>query len=175
MRLTLIAAQSLDGFITLHDKPGSDFTSDADKAFFRTALTEFDCGIMGGRTYRCAREAIRAHPMSARLQIVLTHAPDRYVAESIPGRLEFTNATPRELVASLEERGIERCAIIGGAQIHSLFLAADLIDEFWLTIEPLLFGAGTPLLASPTRTALRLLEKSELSPDTLLLKYEPVR
>jgi dihydrofolate reductase len=39
MRLTLIAAQSLDGFITRHDTPGSDFVSDADRAFFREAST----------------------------------------------------------------------------------------------------------------------------------------
>ncbi len=172
MRLTLIAAQSLDGFITRHDTPGSGFASAEDRAFFREALRAFDCCVMGGETYRTARESIRAMLMPERLRVVLTRTPAKFLNDSVPGKLEFTNCTPNQLVTELRERGLQHCAILGGAQIHSLFLDAGLIDELWLTIEPLLFGGGTPLLAARSSTKLTLLSSERLAPSTLLLKYQ---
>jgi len=171
MRLTLIAAQSLDGFITRHDTPGSDFTSAEDRAFFRETLREFDCCVMGAETYRTARETIRSALMPERLRLVLTRTPTRFKNDSVPGKLEFTDRTPDQLVSELHQRGLQRCAVLGGAQIHSLFLEAGLIDELWLTIEPLLFGGGTRLLAARTSTKLTLLASERLAPSTLLLKY----
>lgn len=171
MRLTLIAAQSLDGYITRHDTPGSAFASEADRTWFREVLRDFDCCVMGGETYRTAREMIRASLMPERLRVVLTHSPDGFADDAIPGKLEFANSQPAQLVAALDARGFQRCAILGGSQIHSLFLEAGLVAELWLTVEPLLFGGGTPLLARRTSTKLKLLGRENLSPDTLLLKY----
>lgn len=171
MRLTLIAAQSLDGFITRHDTTGSDFASAEDRAFFRATLRDFDCCAMGGVTYRTARDTIRATLMPERLRLVITRTPAAFANDSVPGKLEFTDKSPSQLVAELRERGLRHCAILGGAQIHSLFLEAGLIDEIWLTVEPLLFGEGTPLLARRTSTQLTLLSSEKLAPSTLLLKY----
>jgi dihydrofolate reductase len=175
MRVILIAAQSLDGFITKHDTPGSDFASPADQAHLRTALSDFDCSIMGAETYRTARTQIRERMTSPRLRIVLTRSPENFTADTAPGRLEFASAAPQQLLAELNTRGLHRCALLGGAQIHSLFLAAGLIDELWLTIEPALFGHGTRLLANTTDTRLRLLSEQKLAASTLLLKYEVLR
>ena len=90
----------------------------------------------------------------------------------MPGKLEFTNAAPAALAADLRRRGCARCAVLGGSHVHSLFLEAGLTDEVWLTIEPALFGGGTPLLArrADVRLDLRTIEK--LGPATLLLKYQ---
>jgi len=171
MRLTLIAAQSLDGYITRHDTPGSAFASDADRAFFREALRDFDCCVMGGETYRTARDMIRALLMPERLRIVLTRTPEQFATDTVSGKLEFASTQPAQLITGLGARGFLRCAILGGAQIHSLFLEAGLVDELWLTIEPLLFGGGTPLLARRTSTRLKLIARENLSAETLLLKY----
>ena len=171
MRLTLIVAQSLDGFITRHDTPGSDFASAEDRTFFRAALRDFDCCVMGGETYRTARETIRTGLMPQRLRLVLTRTPAAFANDSVPGKIEFTDKTPNQLVTELRQQGLHHCAILGGAQIHSLFLEAGLVDELWLTIEPLLFGNGTPLLARRTSVQLTLLSSENLAPSTLLLKY----
>jgi dihydrofolate reductase len=175
MRLTLIAAQSLDGFITQHDTPGSAFASEADRAFFRKALQGFDCCVMGAKTYRTARDQIRRTLMPERLRIVITHTPDTFRADATVGTLEFHNRSPKELITLLRGRGYSRCAILGGAQIHSLFLEAGFVDELWITVEPLLFGRGTPLLAQAAQVSLKLLAHENLSEDTLLLKYQVKR
>ena len=171
MRLTLIAAQSLDGFITRHDTPGSNFASKADQSFFREALRGFDCCVMGATSYREARAIIQKNLVSDRIRIVLTRKPEVFAHDAAPGKLEFVNSPPTQLVTDLRQRGFQRCAILGGAQIHSLFLGAGLIDELWLTVEPLLFGGGTPLLAERTSAKLTLISSQNLAPNTLLLKY----
>ena len=175
MRVILIAAQSLDGFITKHDAPGSGFASSADQVHLRRSLQGFDCSLMGAETYRTARAEIRERMTAPRLRIVLSHTPEKFQADTLPGRLEFSAAPPAQLIAGLAKRGFARCALLGGAQIHSLFLAAGLVDELWLTIEPLLFGDGTRLLAQRTDTRPRLFAEEKLAADTLLLKYEILR
>jgi dihydrofolate reductase len=175
MRLTLIAAQSLDGFITRHDTPGSDFASEADRAFFREALRGFDCCVMGATSYREARATIQKNLMPDRLRVVLTRKPEAFAGDAVSDKLEFTDTPPAQLVAGLRQRVFQRCAILGGAQIHSLFLEAGLVDELWLTVEPLLFGGGTHLLAGRASTKLTLISNQNLAPSTLLLKYRVER
>lgn len=176
MQIVLIAAQSLDGFITRHAQPGSAFTSAADKAWFHTALAAFDCCVMGRQAYESARPQFQTGPASRQfLRLVLTRQPARFAAETVPDALEFSAETPAQIAAALAARGRRRCALLGGAQIHSLFLDAGLVDECWLTLEPRLFGAGTPLIAHAADQALTLLSAENLGGGALLLKYAPRR
>lgn len=171
MHVTLIAAQSLDGYITYHAKPGSAFTSEADKQHFRAALKQFDCRVMGSETYRVTRDMTRRAAAAGVLVIVVTRDPSRYADEALPGRLLFSSGSPGEILVQLEQAGRKRCALLGGSKTHSFFLAAKVIDEIWLTIEPRLFGGGTRLLDEPTDTVLQLLGRELLGGDTLLLRY----
>lgn len=52
----------------------------------------------------------------------------------------------QDTFAKLTQLGIRRLSILGGGQLVASLLAVDLIDEFWLTICPLILG-GT---AAPT-------------------------
>jgi dihydrofolate reductase len=176
MRIVLIAAQSIDGFISKHAEPGTAFTSPEDKAHFRRTVAGFDVGVFGAGTYRVSREAIRALTSPRRLlRVVMTRSPGRYAAESVPDKLEFSNAAPQALADSLRSRGFERCALLGGSQVHSAFLAAGLVDEVWLTVEPVLFGSGTPLLAHEADVRMELDATEKLGASTLLLKYRVIR
>jgi dihydrofolate reductase len=176
MHVTLLTAQSLDGFITRHDTPGSGFASPEDQKHFHAALASFDCSVMGSATYRGSRDLICTQPMAKRLRVVLTRTPADYAAQAQPGSLEFTNDAPGKLLAGLHSRGFKRCGLLGGAQVHGLFLAAGLVDELWLTVEPMLFGGGTPLLAARVDVRLELLASEKLNAaGTLLLRYRVVR
>jgi dihydrofolate reductase len=172
MLIVLIAAQSLDGYITRHAEPGTAFTSPEDKAYFAGALAGFDAAVFGGVTYRVSRDAIRAGLPRPPLRLVMTRTPAAYAAEGLPGALEFTADPPATVVAALAARGFRRCALLGGSQVHSAFLAAGLVDEVWLTVEPVLFGGGTPLLAAAAEVRLALRSTERLGENTLLLKYD---
>jgi dihydrofolate reductase len=175
MRVTLIAVQSLDGFITKHATPGSAFASAADQNHLRKTLVDFDCSVMGAETYRTTRDWIRERMRAPRMRIVLTRTPQNFAPDARSGVLEFSAASPIDLLKELSARGHQRCALLGGAQIYSLFLKAALVDELWLTIEPCLFGAGTPLVSEALDIRLRHLSTENLTADTALSKYEVLR
>lgn len=105
----------------------------------------------------------------------MTRDPSRFTGDSVPTMIEFTREPAAELVNRLSGEGIGRCALLGGGVINGLFLAAGLVDEVWITVEPLLFGEGRPLAVGRLDVALTLKESSILGGNTLLLKYEVVR
>lgn len=171
MQVIAIAAMSVDGLITRHEQEGAGFASDADQQFFREALQKFDCCVFGARTFAASQAAILRSLTPARLRLVLTHSPERYAAHHYPEMLEFTDAAPEELLENLRQRGKTRCAVLGGGEIYTLFLANALVDELWLTLEPRLFGQGTRLTAGLLDCALTLQECRRLAEHTLLLTY----
>ena len=176
MRVVLIAAQSLDGFIAKHAEPGTAFTSAEDKAWFPACLGAFDCCVMGSATYREARAAIREQAAnSPRRRIILTRQPAAFAGDAKPGRLEFTADVPAALCERLQAEGHRHCALLGGGEINGLFLAAGLVDEAWITLEPRIFGEGRSLASGRLDARLHLAETVPLGPDVLLLKYSVAR
>lgn len=173
MKVILVSAISLDGFITRHDEPGSDFTSDADSRYLREVLPKFDCCIFGGASFRVAREWMRNRLMPDKLRVAVTRTPEVFAAEAEPGSFEFTAESPTAITENLRSRGYRSCALLGGGQIYSLFLQAGCVDELWITVEARLFGTGTPLCPGQVDLPLRLVSHEHLGGDTLLLKYRP--
>ena len=51
-----------------------------------------------------------------------------------------------DALQQLASLGVKRLAVLGGGQLVASMLAADLIDEFWLTVCPLILGGAS----SPT-------------------------
>lgn len=126
---------------------------------------------MGRTTYELNREAIQKAYQARRLRKIMTRAPEKWVHDTKADSIEFTNATPKALIEELATRGYQRCAILGGTQVYSNFLAADLVDELWITIEPHIFGSGKKLASGNLDATFKLLSHENLSEQTLLLKY----
>lgn len=175
MRVVLIAAQSLDGFLAKHDRPGTDFTSEADRSWFPACLRNFDVCVMGSATWRAARSEILAAPCSGRRRIVMTRDPAVFADDAQPGRIEFTAETTTALASRLRTEGVEQCALLGGGVVNGLFLSENLVDELWVTVEPLVFGQGRPIAEGRLDVVMTLGEVTRLGPDTLLLKYSVKR
>lgn len=169
-----IVVMSLDGCLTHHDRPGTGFGSAADRAFFRAALPTFDSSIAGRLTYQAGRESILRARESSRLQMVLTSAPERFEADSMAEHLEFRNADTSAVVAELRHRGRSRCALLGGARLYTEACARDLLDELWVTIEPVAFGEGTRMFEGRTDFRFEVVGAERLSSETWLLKYRRV-
>jgi len=171
MHTVAIAVMSLDGCLTKHDEDGTAFASPADQHFFRQALRTFDCAVMGAGGYRAAREPILTNQTSTQLRVVLTRTPDRYAADAKPGVLEFRSDDAASVVHSLAKRGYARCALVGGARLLTSCAAARLLDELWLTLEPVAFGEGRRLFLGAVEFRFELISTELLGPSTVLLRY----
>ncbi len=175
MLVVLIAVISIDGCLTRHTVPGAaNWASPDDQAHFRSALAECDVSIMGSATYAESRGYIMANLTLNRRRIVMTRTPSRFEADAVAGRLEFTDETPSKLIERLANEQHSRCALLGGGQIYSACLAADVVDEMLITIEPRVFGTGTRLagVTAPIDPSFSLANVSLLGTATVLLKYE---
>ena len=171
MHTVAIAVMSLDGCLTRHDEEGTAFASAADQKHFREALRIFDCAVMGGGSYRVARESILADRAAARLRVVLTRTPGRYAADARSGVLEFRSDDIASVIESLAARGYSQCAVVGGARLLTSCLQAKLLGELWLTLEPVAFGEGRRLIEGAAEFRFELVSMEMLGASTVLLRY----
>ena len=165
MEIVLMAAVTLDGKIARHAAHLSNWTSPEDKRVFREETRRAGVIILGHSTFKTL-----PRPLPGRLHIVLTRAPAAQAP--IPGVVEFTAAPPGAIAADLAARGYARAVVVGGAQTNAAFLAADLVDEIWLTVEPLIFGVGVPIFEGIVfdRRA-RLISLTPLNADAFVARY----
>lgn len=165
MKVKLIIAVTADGKTALDPAHKTDWTSSEDKKYFIEETKKSGCIVMGRRTFETIGK-----PLPGRLNIVMTTHPQNYA--SIPGRIEFTNQPPRELLNYLSGLNFESVSLCGGAEINTLFLKEKLIDEIHLTMEPKIFGKGLNLFTdSSTIIDLELLSVERLGQNGVLLKY----
>lgn len=148
MHIIMADVISADGKLTRGNQPGTrQWASAEDSSFFRQLIEDVGVILMGRKTY----EVVRQRPRPDRLYIVLTNHPEDFAEQAVAGSLEFMNATPKQVAEQLEKRGVQRLLIVAGSVINGAFFEAGLVDELYLTIEPLIFGAGRPLVEA-TRT-----------------------
>ncbi len=172
MYITAVVAISLNGFITDGDNPDvTSWTSAEDKAFFRAQKDSSDVMVLGSKTYLDLQRVIK--PEAERLRLVLTSKPEKFNNSVVKGQLEFSNLQPSQLVKELDSRGYKKMMLVGGSQVYGDFLKAGLINELKVTIEPVIFASGTPLLLGLTEKYNLVLESSEKLNDrgTILLSY----
>lgn len=174
MKRIAIAAQSLDGHITKHEREGTSFTSKEDQVYFRHVLKTFDCSLFGARTFEASKTGILKSLSAERLRVVWTRNPEKFAEYQQKDKLEFYAGDLKELFAELEFRGRNRCAVLGGTSIYTECLKQNLVDELWLTLEPLAFGSGKKFVEGQLDVRFELLGVENLSRDTLLLKYKMI-
>lgn len=173
MKITAISVSSANGRLTRRNEPDIHlWTSKEDAEFFSLKRSESRLIVMGSGTYEAEKSRIK--PSKDKLRIVLTTTPNKYLKDKIAGQLEFSSQDPLVLIHRLEKKGYREMLLVGGSKIYSSFLKENLIDEIYLTIEPLIFGTGKPLFAEGEFDALlELVEVRKLnSRGTILLKYK---
>ncbi len=173
MKVVAIAVASINGKITKGlDSNIYSWTSKEDSNFFFSKISASKLIVMGSSTYEVVRDRIK--PKKGRLRIVLTKTPQKYSRDKVTGVLEFSGLKPVDLISSLEKQGYGQMLLVGGSAIYSAFLKEKLIDEIYLTVEPLIFGDGKELFAKGDFASDLSLVRIEKLNDrgSLLLKYK---
>jgi len=80
--------------------------------------------------------------------------------------------TPEEAKKLLETNDIEIGLLVGGGKLNSSFYKKGLVDETWLTINPIILGTGRPFIGkNDIEVRLELTDVIKLSKDRVQLRY----
>ncbi len=81
----------------------------------------------------------------------------------------------RDITASLHARGFAKLLLEGGPTLNGLFFAHELVDEFFLTLLPILWGGKTSDRSVISESALPLkrfrLRRADKRGDEMFLRY----
>jgi dihydrofolate reductase len=175
IRISLVLVASLNGKLTNAGKPSYLWASVEDQRWFEDFKQKAQVIMMGSRTYHSARPVINLHPNV--LRVVMTTQPERYTTEAVPGQLEFSSLSPVALVEELQQRGFSELMLVGGAQLAASFLRLKLVNDFYLTLEPVFFSQGLSWedLVAEYDVQLQLVTSTRLNDrGTLLLHFHLV-
>lgn len=175
-KVRLYIATSLDGYIADRDGgvgwldafPPSGADGDYGYAEFYASI---DCVVMGRKTYE---QALTFGEWPERKPTyVFSHDPP----EGAPPRVEFIKDDPAKFIAKLwaqdqEDKG--DVWLMGGGKLIASFRERGLIDEYILSVIPVLLGEGLPLFeGSQPQALLRLLATQVYTNGVVQLRYEP--
>lgn len=167
MKIVLIMVSSLDGIIAKNTMHNSfEWTSKEDKAHFKSLTKDIGVLLMGGNTFKASGRK----SYTDRVAYVLTNNPNKY---EFGKNIYPISGSPESVVKHISKEGYSKVALVGGAQVNSEFLQAGLIDEIYLTIEPIVFGEGIHIFENLEQSAnLTLISSRKLNlKGTLLLHY----
>lgn len=100
----------------------------------------------------------------------------RSLTESSWPGTRILSGEPRDVVASLQREQGKNILVIGSASVARSFIRSGVIDEYRLTINPVLLGQGTPLFPSESSKAdLKLVSSKVLASGVVALHYESQR
>jgi dihydrofolate reductase len=149
-KLILFIAASLDGYIAGPNGEIDWLLHDHDYGY--TAFyAGIDTVIMGRKTYELALR-FGEYPYPGTSAYVFSRAPRAPDAHA-----RFVGGDVAGFVGELKSEPGRDIWLVGGGEIVRECLGADLIDEFVVSIHPLVLGAGVPLFPPGVpRRALRL-------------------
>ncbi len=143
----LYIAASLDGYIArpdgsvdwLESFPNPDGSDFGYADFFAT----IDTTLMGRNTYQEILGFGEPFPYPNTVNYVFTRQKNLQSTDYVT----IIHENPIEFVKNLKQQAGGNIWLVGGGQLNTLLLNADLIDEIWLTLLPIVLGEGIPLWA----------------------------
>lgn len=166
----LYIAASLDGYIAREDG-GIDWLSRVERPDTDYGYAQFyqsiDVAVMGRKTYELAL-SFGEWPYPGKPSVVFTHRN----LTSERGDVMFTAASPDAVLAELAARGLKRVWLVGGAELVAAFQQARLIDEYIVSVIPVILGDGIPLfLSTGVEQGLELVESQQYPSGLVQMTY----
>jgi dihydrofolate reductase len=105
----------------------------------------------------------------------------KYVASTQPDTtLDWPNSTLLSgdvpaAVAQLKQNLATHLVIMGSGVLIGALMAADLIDDYLLSIAPVVLGSGKRMFPDGVRAPLRLAHSTSTSKGVIIATYQPIR
>ena len=160
-------AASADGFIARPDGDLEWLTSrPAPKGFYgmNAFMRSIDTMLLGRKTYEASLRMGARFDSKGRTIVFSRHAPPA----SAPSGVEFVNGAIGPFVSGLRERRGKNIWLMGGGDLIASFLDERAIDEFIVSVVPVIIGDGIPLIARRLRHVPLKLQSVERFDDGLV-------
>jgi dihydrofolate reductase len=138
-KVILGVAVTLDGFI---EGPNGEYDwcfTDQDYGL-NDFMKRIDGIIMGRKSFDISNAYDGPNPWKD----VKTYVFSRSVTKA-PENVEIVKGDVVEIVSKLKNLPGKDLWLFGGAELTTTFVNADLVDEFWLSVHPILLGSGKSL------------------------------
>ena len=140
---------------------------------YNDLIGSLDALIMGAATYEWLLNRGEKWPYENLESIVMT---TRTLPQPSGGTVRFTAQEPASLVSELRARHEKDIWLVGGGKLAAAFAEADLIDDYDLTLIPVVLGAGIPLLHPAVASLLQsltLVDHQAFPSGVVRLRYAP--
>ncbi len=168
-KVILFIASSLDGYIA---RPSGDIDwlfTDEDYGYSEF-FASVDTVLMGRKTYEQVL-TFGEYPYEGVKSYVFTKNP-LFQAEN---NVELVTEDIKKFIDNLRQADGKNIWLVGGSQLTYDFMNHNLVDEFILSIHPIVLGEGIPLFANPTTPqSLRLTNCQTYSSGLVQLSYDVV-
>jgi dihydrofolate reductase len=163
---------SLDGYIARPDGAVDFLFMPKDYSmgpFFKT----IDTALMGRKTYDVALKMGGGFGGSSNM---VSYVFSRTLPAGERDGVIFTSDSPASVVGRLRKRSGKHIWMMGGGELVRDFLKADLVDELYIGVVPVLLGEGIPLFPSgfPQRN-FALVKNETFSKGLIALTYKRAR
>ncbi|MDX9880821.1 MAG: dihydrofolate reductase family protein [Prolixibacteraceae bacterium] len=142
-KVILFIAMSLDGYIA---KPDDDISflsmvgQEGEDYGYASFVKNVDTVIWGRRTYEKVLSFGVEFPHAGRNVFVMTSKPLQDY-----GPVRFYSGSVKELIERLKRQDGKNIYVDGGSVLVNEMLRYQLIDEFYISVIPILLGDGIPL------------------------------
>ncbi|MCZ7402258.1 MAG: dihydrofolate reductase family protein [Candidatus Methanoperedens sp.] len=167
--IILYIASSLDGFIARKDGSVdwlSPYENGQEDYGYKDFLEKVGIVIMGNTTYKQVL-TFGEFPYRGKDCFVFTRNKEKRKDENVT----FVSKNAKDFISQLSDN--KNIWLVGGASIIDEFLKFDLIDEFIITIIPILLGEGIPLFKGRSNEKnLELIDVKTFDPGLVQLYYK---
>lgn len=166
-KIVFYGAISLDGFLA-DEQDNLQWLFDTDLAGLSTYEAfekNIDTVVMGRVTYEETTKMLEEEPFYlGKEKIIFSRTKNEKIEEGY-----FTSENPVNVLQELQKKNGKDIWIVGGGGLLSELIEADLIDEYWIQIAPVLLGKGKRLFEEGNyRQRLEFVETTQMGELTEL-------
>ncbi|MES1215597.1 MAG: dihydrofolate reductase family protein [Bacteroidota bacterium] len=183
-KLTLVVHISLDGFVAGENGELDGFEAGEENLQFVCKLTEkADAALFGRISYQLLDHhwpTAKDHPDATKSEIDYSTWYNKATKivisrtikdEDLLNTIVISNNVPAEVV-KLKEKAGKDILIFGSPSVSQVLIKSDLVDSYWIFINPVIFGKGIPLFEGLTeKSKLKLLATKQFQNGEIALNY----
>lgn len=161
MKLILFMVMSMDGIVAIDERTDiRKFSSKEDHDFFIKEAAACDAAVMGRFSYN--------RDVACKRKYLLSHVPP---VSGMDADTVLLSGTVQEVYKRIEDDGNERVALLGGPRTNSAFFNGGYVDEIYLTVEPVILGAGVHFAETYLGNRWRLYRSIRLNEEGTVVQH----